>query len=45
MEILDVVQTVNALGAIGMILVGSVWLKRWLRGTFRRSCSCRWEKE
>lgn len=44
MEFLDVVRTVNALGAIGMILIGSAWLKGWLRGMFRRSCSCPWEK-
>jgi hypothetical protein len=45
MQIMDIIGTVNALGAIGMILVGSAWLKCYLRGFYRRSCSCRWEKE
>lgn len=44
MEIMDVVCTVNAIGAIGMILIGSAWLKCWLRGMLSRSCSCRWEQ-
>ena len=45
MEILDIMRTANALGAIGMILIGSAWLKCWLRGMVRSSCPCRREKE
>lgn len=44
MEFMEFMRTVNALGAIGMILVGSAWLKCYLRGMFRSSCGCRWER-
>ena len=30
---LEMIQTVNALGVIAMILIGSSWLKKTLRGT------------
>ncbi len=45
MHLMNIVHTMNALGAIAMILIGSSWLKCWLRGSLRGSCPCRWEKE
>ena len=31
MNILNILQAVNALSTIGLILIGSLWLKRYLR--------------
>lgn len=44
MQILELIHTANALGAIAMIVVGSFWLKGHLRSQVIR-CGCAVEKE
>lgn len=36
MNFYETVQTMTALGAIAMIMIGSAWLKRFLKGSVTR---------
>ena len=40
MEFMNLIHTINALGAITMILIGSSWLKGYLKSRLVHSC-CR----
>lgn len=35
MNVMEIVQTMSALGAIGMILIGTSWLKMYMKSKLR----------